>query len=200
MVLVTIFRTFSWGVFGLLSTRYEGQQVDFRQEFSVKKVAFFYRIRQISKYDSYIPYYIPQKSYDEIRLCSSTAKILQQSSRSWSLFQTKASELRNFSHWTSWVNDLRRYADTPEIDQRKRMEVKILAEALGFRECRKAVGFPRNRFWQFTHFNLSVGCLDDWMDDWMTFSTPFSLKLSIRTNQCISRCWNTAPPKRHEIP
>lgn len=51
-----------------------------------EEVAFFYRIRQFNKDDSYIPYYIPQKSYDEIRFCSSTAKILQQSSRSWSLF------------------------------------------------------------------------------------------------------------------
>jgi len=49
--------------------------------------------------------------------------------------EKNASELRNFSHWTSWVNDLRRYADTPEIDQRKRMEVKILAEAMWEHGC-----------------------------------------------------------------
>jgi len=76
---------------------------------------------------------------------------------------SKASELRNFSHWTSWVNDLRRYADTPEIDQRKRMEVKILAEALGFRECQwvfRQIGFDSS---------LTSTCrLVVWDDPWMT--------------------------------
>lgn len=71
---------------------------------------------------------------------------------------------------------------------------------------RMPVGFPANRFWQFTHFNLSVGCLGWSVDDWMTFSTPFSFEIVKKhgnlagTNIRVeSRCLNTAPAKRHEI-